>query len=186
MNLLLSRRASIDDNGKNALQLLVARKRSPSYLPVDKANEEITELLLSKGVNVDAGGRDRTTSLCIATERGDLEIVKHLSKCRADVNSAYTFRTQHLKNDSQESKGSNVNAKGRHGATSLHLAAQWGYLTIVQHLLKHGVNVDFSSLGVRTPLHLAIEYGHEKIVKLFLECGATINSKDTNDTTPCC
>ena len=89
------------------LQLLVARKRSPLYLPVGKGNEEITKLLLSKGANVDARGRHGTTSLCIATERGYLEIVKHLLKRRADVNSAYTSTTQH-------------------GYTPLHLAAEKG------------------------------------------------------------
>lgn len=86
-------------------------------------------------------------------------------------------------------ESANVNAKRRHGTTSLHIAMQWGHLRIVEQVLKHEANID-SSLGVDTPLYLAVEYGHEKIVKLLLECRATTNSKDEwlytyEDTTPC-
>ena len=76
------------------------------------------------------------------------------------------------------SKRADVNAKRIHGITYFHLATQWGHFRIVDHLLKHGANVDPSSLAIHTPL-----YGYEKIVKLLLERGATINSKDINDKT---
>lgn len=159
------------------------------HLAVGKGNEEITELLLTKGANVHAKGRHGTTSLCNATEGGYLQIV---------INFAYTSTTQHgytprrfavEKGDEQItelllSKRANVNTKGRHGITSLHLGTQWGHLRIVEHLLKHGANGDdSSSLRGHTPLYLAVECGYKKIVKLVLECSATINSEDMNDKT---
>ena len=199
---LLSRRASIDDNGNNATSschiTADTRELPPLHLAVGKGNKEITELPLWKHTNVNTKGRHGITSVHVATERGYLQIVKHLLKHVADVTSAHTSTTLHNytilhlaveKQYEQQisklllSKGANVNSKRTHDIPSLHLATQWWHLRMVKQLLKLGTNVDSLSLGVQTPLHFAIEYRHDKIVKLFLECSATINSKDVNDRT---
>ena len=131
------------------LQLLVARKRSLLHLPVDKDNEEITKLLLSKGASVDARGRHGTTSLCISTKRGYLKIVTYLLKRGADINSAYTSTTLHgytplyLKNSSQEIiKWLLSNAEAKDDITSLRIALQGREFQIAEHFLKYGADVN--------------------------------------------
>ena len=180
MNLLLSRRASIDYNGNNATTSchIAADTRKPCpplHLAVGKGNEEITELLLTKGANVDAIGRHGTTSLCIATERGYLEIVKHLLKHGADVNSAYTSTTQHgyiplhlaVKNASEEiiewllSKGANGNAAAKDGVISLRIALRAREFQIAEHLLKHGADVNSAYTSTT---------GHEKLTSKLPNC----------------
>ena len=58
------------------------------------------------------------------------------------------------------SKGANVNAKGIDGITSLHLAAQRGYLRIVEQLLKHRAYINASDNFDRTSLHFVVEFDH--------------------------
>ena len=64
------------------------------------------------------------------------------------------------------------------GKTTLHRAAEYGYLELVQLLILHGAEVDrrdYSPLGPRTALHIAAQNGHVAVVKELLRNGADVN-----------
>ena len=64
--------------------------------------------------------------------------------------------------------------------TPLHLAVQYGQLSIVKHLIECGAQIDPKDTSDRTPLHFAQNLS---IVKHLHERGAQINSKDTDGRT---
>ena len=112
------------------------------------------------------GGKTRdelkaAESIVVAVELGDIEAVK-----------------QHL-ND-----GTEVNAKGGTGRTSLHWAAIEGHKEIVELLIAEGADVNAMKGGGGTPLSYAASWGHEEIVELLIACGADVNVKDAFSETP--
>jgi hypothetical protein len=67
-----------------------------------------------------------------------------------------------------------INAKG---ATSLHLASQFGHLDIVRTLLNGGAEIDAKDEGMETALIRACSAGQDNIVSLLLQRGADRKSE---------
>lgn len=80
----------------------------------------------------------------------------------------------------------NINIKGPHGWTPLHVAAYEGHLEVCKLLLSYSetVKIDAFSDYDSTPLHLACAQGHVEIAHLLLKCGADIGVKDLDGNTP--
>ena len=80
-----------------------------------------------------------------------------------------------------------VDVKGKDGRTSIHIAAERGYLEIVEHLLRCGANVNSVCTSTYRkgypPLCLAVDKGHEEVVKLLLECGANVEAQGKDGKT---
>ena len=51
---------------------------TPLHFAVERVNEEIIKLFLSKGANVNAAAKDGTTSLHLTIQTGYLKMVEHL------------------------------------------------------------------------------------------------------------
>ncbi|KAI1014433.1 hypothetical protein LB504_012069 [Fusarium proliferatum] len=117
----------------------------------------LVELLLSRGVGVDATGYYYGSSLQAAARTGQLQIVKKLID-----------------------KGANPNVIQGRWHTSLHAAIVGGYLEIVQLLLRHGANPKLQfrierqshserGLSSSSTLQLALKGGHTEIARLLLD-----------------
>ena len=122
-------------------------------------HKEIVQLLLAKGVNVNAKKDDGFTALMYASRAGYKEIVQLL-----------------LNN------GANVNAKKDDGFTALMLASYNRHKEIVQMLLAKGANVNAKGNSA-TALRAASAKGDKEIVQLLLAKGADVNAKDNNGAT---
>lgn len=76
-------------------------------------------------------------------------------------------------------EGADVNTKGEHDVTPLHLVAEKGHTQIIQKLLSSKANVDAKAQGNVTPLHLATMGNHVAAVKVLLNAGADPTNKIT-------
>jgi ankyrin repeat protein len=77
-----------------------------------------------------------------------------------------------------------LNAPEKNGTTPLHVAAIYGYSSVVRVLFKYGANVNAPAKNGTTPLHVAAICGNSSVVEVLLECGADVNVQAKNGTTP--
>lgn len=61
------------------------------------------------------------------------------------------------------------------GNTTMHIAAQNGHISLVQHLLENKANVNAQNLKGNTPLHMSVEYDMYKMTRLLRIGGAKDN-----------
>lgn len=67
------------------------------------------------------------------------------------------------------------------GFAPLHYAARYGYMDVVQELLRcPGVIVDINDICGNTPLYWAIYGGYKDITKMLLTAGAVLTQKEIN------
>lgn len=134
------------------------------------------------------------TPLMLAVIRGQTRIVELLLKLKAEVNtSAAGWRALDFAflNDQPAiaetllKNGADVGVRNTiMERTSLHWAADKGFLGCVKLLVKKGADVNMVNYLHVTPLHLAISKGRIKIVEFLLESGANIEAV-TNDEWNC-
>ena len=141
-------------------------------------NEEVAELLIQAGVDVNAphqvGSGFRDTPLHTVAAMGE-EITMSVNIAKALINA-----------------GANLNAKlGQPntlalgvGRTPLHQAASVNHIAMVKLLLENGASVNVKDDFDNSPLHLAIHEGHGKLAKLLIESGAYIHSRNDNGNLP--
>lgn len=111
--------------------------------------QEIVQLLLDKGADVNVQGGDDGTALQAASSHGHREIVQSLLD-----------------------KGADVNAQGGRYGTALQAASAWRRPGIVQLLLDNGANVNAQGGRHGTALQAASTRGYREIVQLLRENGA--------------
>ncbi|XP_028837212.1 BCL-6 corepressor isoform X2 [Denticeps clupeoides] len=71
-----------------------------------------------------------------------------------------------------ENKVCDVNHRDNAGYCALHEACARGWLSIVQHLIEHGADINCSAQDGTRPLHDAVENDHLDVVRLLLSYGA--------------
>jgi len=83
----------------------------------------------------------------------------------------------------QIAKGADVNARGDHGFTPLHAAAD--RLEITELLIANGADVNAKDVHAEaTPLHDAANFRNIKTTELLIRHGADVNAKDIHGYTP--
>lgn len=86
---------------------------------------------------------------------------------------------------SQDGIKFDVNAKGEYRMAPLIFAAQEGFKSIVEILLRHGANPNTQDKRCRTALSYAAQEGHRDVLELLLSHGADPNIIDNDcSTTP--
>ncbi|XP_044726605.1 putative ankyrin repeat protein RF_0381 isoform X3 [Chrysoperla carnea] len=133
---------------------------TPLHMSARRKNVEICEMLLNKGVDVDAVDCDGLTALHMATLEGSNDIVKLLLE-----------------------RGAKVDSKTKCNITPLHFSALNGSQEIMETLLKSSADINFRTIGGDTALHIASKEGHVKVVTTLLEYGSDINITTRNNRT---
>ncbi|GFS99414.1 hypothetical protein NPIL_346171 [Nephila pilipes] len=124
-----------------------------------RGNCFIVELLLGKGVRVDAVNLSNNTSpLHCAADAGYVEIVKTLLNNKAKINA---FR--------------------KDGLTPLHLAAGKGHTSVVKLLLENGANANLADIKNRNSVELAVVHSKIEVVKLLLQDKNVLINDKGND-----
>ena len=120
------------------------------------------------------------TALHLASEAGQLNLVKHLVELDRGGMFNLNFEKEtpmHLAaRDVRDylithfaEKDCNINSPSVNGSTFLHVACENVHYTTVECLLKHGADVNAMNSADQTPLHIiAASRGQREIVKLLL------------------
>ncbi|KAJ8920471.1 hypothetical protein NQ315_005339 [Exocentrus adspersus] len=160
-------------------------------------HEELVELLISRGADIEHRDKKGFTPLILAATAGHEKVVEILLNHNADI-EAQSERTKDTPLSLACSGGRyevvellltrNANKEHRNVSdyTPLSLAASGGYVNIIKLLLNHGAEINSrtgSKLGI-SPLMLAAMNGHTAAVKLLLDMGSDINAQiETNRNT---
>jgi ankyrin repeat protein len=139
--------------------------------------------------------KSNLTSLHLAIEYGDEEIVEILVKMNVDVNAkeprlGRTPLHMAVKNDNYEisrmllNEKASVNAVSDDNLTALHIAVANRSPAMVEMLLYYGadVNPKLKFCG-KTPLYMAVEYNSPDILEMLLKEGASIKDATTRNAT---
>lgn len=73
---------------------------------------------------------------------------------------------------------------GDFGNTPLHIAAEKGYYSVVEMLIKDNVDINARNRFGETPLHLAVMMGYKTIVQLLLDNRADASITSMKGETP--
>jgi ankyrin repeat protein len=185
---------------------------TPLYAAIKSRQYSVVKLLLNKGANPNAVTSLGSTPFLLASEIGDLEVIKCFVEHGADLDyspsgkeadelnitgqTALFMATLKEQNDVVQyliERGSKVNVKNRYGVSPLLLCAEGGNETLVKLLVSVGADVNMSPSGElavehilagQTPLYGAAKKGHYHICKFLIENGALVNAETMTGATP--
>ena len=130
--------------------------QTPLLAAAQKQDLKMTNLLLERGAHPNAYHPQGFQPLLIASEKGNLDLVRALLAHHATVNSAQGFR----------------------GFTPLMLAAVHGHTPVVQFLLENGASLNMRNKHQSTALLLAVQASRYETVRLLLARGANRFARD--------
>jgi len=142
---------------KNALDI-------DAFTPLSHAiyysNKPVIQALLQAGADPNKGSV-MGDSLRLATEKGQLDIVRLLISAKVDV-------------------------KGKKGGSALALAAQAGHVEIMKELIRDGANINYVDNANKTALHSWCYSGSHDLdaLRLLLSSGANVNALNKWRQTP--
>jgi ankyrin repeat protein/Tol biopolymer transport system component len=125
------------------------REGTVLHAAIYSGSQDVLELLISKGVNLDAGSESSGPPLLLAARLGRSEMAEKLL-----------------------ARGASMNLKDKVGNTALLLAASCGHKPVVELLLEKNGDFNAPNSHGATPLSVAEREGHEEIVRVLLAKGA--------------
>ena len=147
-------------------------QRGDLFDAVKDGQDQIVELLLQDGMDVNAIARDGQTALHLSAEYGHEAVTQILLEHGAKID----LRMRPGKADK------NGNCPG--GRVPLHYAAINGHLGIINMLLDHGADASSQSINLRTPLQEAIAEDRTAAATLLIKRRASLTACDHEDWTP--
>ena len=130
------------------------------HIAVQRQDVEMVQLLLKRGLNVNARNRAGETALHIACRLRNEEIAHFLLK-----------------------KDMNLNLGDKNGDTVLHVASRRDLPSVILELLNKGANINVQNNGGNTPLHNVSSLNNFKLIRLFIKRGANVNIKNKKQNT---
>ena len=126
-------------------------------------NPDIVRLLLSHGASVNTFDYFGDSPLHKALQPENFDLVEFPDNSAADVNTWQhrTYATAQL----LLGYGADVDARGTHHKTPLHLASLKGFLDVSRLLIEHGADIDAQDNDGQTPFSVALAHGHRKLAR---------------------
>ncbi|KAJ6496842.1 ankyrin repeat-containing domain protein [Mycena vulgaris] len=157
------------------------------YAASYNGHNQLVQLLIDEGADVNAEGGHYGNALQAATLNGHKQIVQLLIDEGADVNSQGGYHGNALQaaafNGHEQivqhliAKGADVNAQGGHYGNALQAATLNGHELIVQLLINKGADVNAQGGRYGNALQATSYRGHEQIVQHLIDKGADVNSQ---------
>ncbi|XP_053553743.1 NF-kappa-B inhibitor alpha [Bombina bombina] len=143
--------------------------QTPLHLAVITEQPEIAQVLLQSGCDPEIRDLRGNTALHIACKQGSLRGVGVI--------------TQYAKSHHLKSLLQSVNYDGH---TCLHLASIYGFLAVVEILIKLGADINAQEpCNGRTALHMAVDLQNADLLSLLLKLGADVNKVTYQGYSPC-
>ncbi|KAK8123662.1 hypothetical protein PG999_003580 [Apiospora kogelbergensis] len=157
----------------------------PLFYAIKRYDVGVATILIDRGADVNAVGRDGWTALDRALVGGYVDIARLLIERGADVNTRGEFDRASITRASAKGyldvvrllvdRGADVNITEKDGSTPLSEASQRGYIDVAQFLVERGADVNAGKGGSR-PLFEASWEGHVYVAQLLIERGADVNT----------
>lgn len=173
--------------GNNAswISLKDASGNTPLHRAAGIGSLPITELLLSRGAEINATNTELNTPLHVAVQNGRDEVSKFLIKNGADLNkhnvsgnTPLHFAALHSRRAIAEaliSKGADIESLNIQQYTPLGLIARSTESDeVAEFLIQKGANINARDAAGRTPLNNAVLYSSDRIIDLLLDHKAEI------------
>jgi len=148
----------------------------------------ILQMLIDKGVDVNASDGHGRTALSYAVMGGHRDAVRYLLEVGSDPNASDEHRRTALtyaasKGDIEAArilldKGADVKARDGQGYNALIYASQKGYLEMAKLLLERGADINVRDKQGCDALIYASQAGYLDVVLLLLDCGAGFSTQD--------
>jgi ankyrin repeat protein len=167
----------------------------PGELPLIVAvrnghSAELVELLLQRGADPNAPGRDGRTTHRLAVRQGRADLARALRRggARAEVTDETEvdlFLAACLQNDRVAAEGAlrrgwvRIDRLTDEDRAAIVHAADHGNLDAVRLMLELGFPIDSRGDDGTTPLHAAASAGSADVVQLLIHRGADIHARDT-------
>ncbi|GLB45326.1 hypothetical protein LshimejAT787_2100860 [Lyophyllum shimeji] len=163
------------------------------HFAVTSGNNELVNVLLEVGADIDACTRMGVTPLSLASWLGHEPLVRSLLDKGAAIDPPYPFLRsvfRHLRPRKSNADGIPLELRpllaiGLESNTPLYRAADNGHGEVVQVLLEHGADINAKDIDGKTALHgAAAAWSSLAVVRLLLEKGAIVDAKCARGTTP--
>lgn len=156
--------------------------------------EQIAEILIQAGANIDTVDHQNRSALYIACMQGNLSFIKCLLKYGASSNSKARSSESllHIAGKYNHpdvikylvAEGADIDATTSRRITPLMTACIAGSADAVEQILKAGANIGVASRQDLTPMHLACEHDNVAIIQHLIKAGADLNAEDREGKTP--
>jgi len=172
---------AVDAQGNTALMLAAKAEKN-----------DLVDMLLDKGANINRQNRDGETALILTIKNNNPKLAMELVGKGADVNLSDEKDNTPLmlavsKNypemiDLLIGRGADIDEKNKNKETALILALKEGRDKIARKLIEQGANVDYEDDRGNTPLSLAIMKDYPEVVDALIKHGVDVNIKIDGET----
>ncbi|WP_353281815.1 ankyrin repeat domain-containing protein [Wolbachia endosymbiont (group B) of Horisme vitalbata] len=150
--------ALLVDNKNERINSKTEHGKSVLELAIENDQNDIIELLISKGVDINMKTSDDIEPIVFALRNNKIDAVKLL-----------------LKSNNIFSEKKSINKHDQYGKAPIHYAVSIGNMDILEDLIKIGANIDNLDLLNKSPLELADNNGHMDVVKKLQDLGCHSN-----------
>lgn len=157
-------------------------------MAIDKDKTDSAKMLIAAGAKTDTvsqsgyGSLNGETALCLASRKGNFEVVKPLIAAKADVNATCgslvaATRVGHLGIvEALVAAGADLQDRYTGNWEALFVAAENDRLDIAKELIKGGVRIDVRDNMNSTPLMIAASKGSLNVIRLLVSKGANLEA----------
>ncbi|KAH0556253.1 hypothetical protein GP486_005821, partial [Trichoglossum hirsutum] len=159
-----------------------------------EGHQDIIDLILQKGGQVNCGDNQHITPLHLAALNGHLETTKKLLEMGAfaECKSIHGLSPMHMAAQNGhvdvlrllKGAGASMECQTHDAVQPIHLAAQNNNSAVIEELLLGQVDADCETTKKDTPLHFAASAGHSDIIRRLVSEGVRVDVRNTNGITP--
>jgi ankyrin repeat protein len=172
---------------------------TPLQFAIMNGNNEIAELLIDQGADINKPGKEGRTPIVEAVNNSNQEMVDMLIDKGADVNKTvgmYHTTPLHLAASNGDKDitsslidaGGNLEVENTSGQTPLYKAAENNHVGIIDEMALGGVDVNYKSSRTNdsglSALHIAAQNGNYESAELLANNGAKLDDTDRSQQTP--